>query len=156
MNKKFVELYTDGACRGNPGKGGYGVILKYGDIEKELSAGYECTTNNRMELLAAITGLEALKVPCRVDLYTDSKYLADSIEKGWVYGWQKKGWKKADGKPALNVDLWQRMLSLLETHQVKIKWIKGHAGHPKNERCDALAVAAAEGENLLIDENYNG
>ena len=109
-----------------------------------------------MELLAAITGLEALKVPCRVDLYTDSKYLADSIEKGWVYGWQKKGWKKADGKPALNVDLWQRMLSLLETHQVKIKWIKGHAGHPKNERCDALAVAAAEGENLLIDENYNG
>ena len=156
MNKKFVELYTDGACRGNPGKGGYGVILKYGDIEKELSAGYECTTNNRMELLAAITGLEALKVPCRVDLYTDSKYLADSIEKGWVYGWQKKGWKKADGKPALNVDLWQRMLRLLETHQVKIKWIKGHAGHPKNERCDALAVAAAEGENLLVDENYNG
>ena len=156
MNKKFVELYTDGACRGNPGKGGYGVILKYGDIEKELSAGYECTTNNRMELLAAITGLEALKVPCRVELYTDSTYLADSIEKGWVYGWQKKGWKKADGKPALNVDLWQRMLSLLETHQVKIKWIKGHAGHPKNERCDALAVAAAEGENLLIDENYNG
>lgn len=156
MNKKFIELYTDGACRGNPGKGGYGVILKYGDIEKELSAGYECTTNNRMELLAAITGLEALKVPCRVDLYTDSKYLADSIEKGWVYGWQKKGWKKADGKPALNVDLWQRMLRLLETHQVKIKWIKGHAGHPKNERCDALAVAAAEGENLLVDENYNG
>ncbi len=154
MEKKFVELYTDGACRGNPGKGGYGVILKYGQVEKELSAGYACTTNNRMELLAAIVGLEALKMPCRVDLYSDSKYLADSITKGWVYGWKKKGWKKADNKPALNVDLWERLLPLLEIHQVEIKWIKGHAGHPKNERCDFLATSAAEGENLLTDQNY--
>lgn len=154
MEKKFVELYTDGACRGNPGKGGYGVILKYGQVEKELSAGYACTTNNRMELLAAIVGLEALKMPCRVDLYSDSKYLADSITKGWVYSWKKKGWKKADNKPALNVDLWERLLPLLEIHQVEIIWIKGHAGHPKNERCDFLATSAAEGENLLTDQNY--
>ena len=154
MEKKFVELYTDGACRGNPGKGGYGVILKYGQVEKELSAGYACTTNNRMELLAAIVGLEALKMPCRVDLYSDSRYLADSITKGWVYSWKKKGWKKADNKPALNVDLWERLLPLLEIHQVEIIWIKGHAGHPKNERCDFLATSAAEGENLLTDQNY--
>ena len=154
MEKKFVELYTDGACKGNPGKGGYGVILKYGEIEKEISAGYECTTNNRMELMAAIVGLETLKQPCRVELYTDSKYLADSVGKGWVYGWKKKGWKKSDGKAALNVDLWERMLKMLSVHEVEIKWIKGHAGHPKNERCDTLAVSAAEGLNLLTDESY--
>ena len=156
MEKKFVELYTDGACRGNPGKGGYGIILKYGEIEKEISAGYVLTTNNRMELLAAIVGLEALKQPCRVDLYSDSKYLADSISKGWVYGWKAKGWKKSDGKKALNIDLWERLLPLLKTHEVNIIWIKGHAGHPKNERCDTLAVAAAEGTNLLTDDNYEG
>ncbi len=154
LDKKFVELFTDGACKGNPGRGGYGTILRYGKTEKELSAGYISTTNNRMELLAAIVGLEALKEPCRVLLSTDSKYLADSITKGWVYSWQKKGWKKADGKPALNVDLWKRLLVLLEKHEVEIKWLKGHAGHPENERCDFLAVSAAEGEALLTDENY--
>ena len=156
MDRKKVKIYTDGACKGNPGRGGYGVILQYGDIKKELSAGFECTTNNRMELLAAIVGLEALKTPCVVELYSDSKYLADSISKGWVYSWMNKGWKKSDGKPALNVDLWLRLLPLLDTHQVEIIWLKGHAGHPENERCDALAVAAAEGEKLLVDENYKG
>ncbi|MDP4118523.1 MAG: ribonuclease HI [Bacillota bacterium] len=155
MDKKFVEVYTDGACKGNPGRGGYGVILKYGELEKELSGGYECTTNNRMELLAAIVGLESLKMPCRVNLYSDSKYLVDSITKGWVYGWKKKGWKKSDNKLALNVDLWERLLPLLSVHEVNIIWVKGHAGHPENERCDALAVAAAEGNNLQKDENYS-
>ncbi|MBQ3053441.1 MAG: ribonuclease HI [Clostridia bacterium] len=154
MDKKTVQLFTDGACKGNPGPGGYGIVLRFGEIEKEISAGYECTTNNRMELMAAIVGLEALKYPCKVDLYSDSKYLTDSISKGWVYGWKKKGWKKSDNKPALNVDLWTRLLPLLSTHQVNIIWVKGHAGHPENERCDALAVSAAEGENLLKDDNY--
>lgn len=155
MEKKFVEIFTDGACSGNPGKGGYGVILKYGDIKKELSAGYRLTTNNRMELLAAITGLEALKMPCKVDLYSDSKYLIDSITKGWVYGWKKKGWKKSDNKPAVNVDLWERLLKEIGKHEVNFIWVKGHAGHPENERCDALAVAASGGDNLLEDEKYN-
>ncbi len=154
MDKKQIQIFTDGACRGNPGPGGYGVILRYGERSLELSAGYRLTTNNRMELLAAIVGLKALKMPCMVDLYTDSKYLADSISKGWVYGWQKKGWKKSDGKPALNVDLWQELLSLLKVHEVNIIWVKGHAGHPENERCDLLATTAAEGENLLEDTNY--
>lgn len=149
--KKTIELYTDGACKGNPGKGGYGVILKYKDYMKELSAGYKNTTNNRMELIAAIVGLEAIKEPCNVNLYSDSKYLVDSILKGWVYSWQQNGWKKADRKPALNVDLWLRLLPLLDKHEVNIVWVKGHAGHPENERCDTLAVKAAEGENLLDD-----
>ncbi len=156
MEKKFVEIFTDGACSGNPGNGGYGVVLKYGDARKELSAGYRLTTNNRMELLAAITGLEALKMPCRVDLYSDSKYLVDSVTKGWVYGWQKKGWKKSDNKPALNVDLWQRLLALLQIHEVNFIWVKGHAGNPENERCDELAVLAGTSENLLVDDNYGG
>ena len=154
MDKKFVEVYTDGACKGNPGKGGYGIILKYKGAEKEISAGYECTTNNRMELLGVIVALSALKEPCRVKLYTDSKYVCDSISKGWVYSWQQKGWKKSDGKRALNVDLWEEVLPLLDKHEVEFEWLKGHAGHPENERCDTLAVTAAEGENLLKDENY--
>lgn len=151
---KKVELYTDGACSGNPGKGGYGGILKYGDTERSFSQGYRRTTNNRMELLAAIVGLEMLNQVCEVDLYSDSKYLVDAVEKGWVYGWKKKGWKKSDGKPALNVDLWQRLLVQLARHNVKLIWVKGHAGNPNNERCDKMAVAASAGSNLAEDVGY--
>ncbi len=137
---KFVEIYTDGACSGNPGPGGYGAILRCEGREKELSGGEPHTTNNRMELMGVITALEALKYPCKVRLTTDSKYVVDGITKGWAQGWRKKGWKKSDGKPALNPDLWGRLLDLLETHEVEFCWIKGHAGHPENERCDTLAV----------------
>lgn len=137
---KFVEIFTDGACSGNPGPGGYGVVLRYGTREKELSGGDSSTTNNRMELLGVITGLAALKEPCQVTLTTDSKYVVDSITKGWVYNWKKNNWIKSDKKPALNVDLWEKLLPLLEKHKVTFKWVKGHAGHPENERCDRLAV----------------
>ncbi len=137
---KFVEIFTDGACSGNPGPGGYGVVLRYGTREKELSGGDSSTTNNRMELLGVITGLAALKEPCQVTLTTDSKYVVDSITKGWVYNWKKNNWIKSDKKPALNVDLWEQLLPLLEKHKVTFKWVKGHAGHPENERCDRLAV----------------
>ena len=136
---KHVDIYTDGACKCNPGPGGWGAVLVYGGREKELSGGEAQTTNNRMELLAAINALEALKEPCEVTLTSDSKYMVDSIEKGWVYSWKSKGWKKADKSPALNPDLWERLLALLEKHKVKLVWVKGHAGHPYNERCDALA-----------------
>ncbi len=149
-----VNLYTDGACSGNPGKGGYGAILSYNGHEKVMSEGFILTTNNRMELLAAIIGLEALKEPCRVTLYSDSKYLVDAIEKGWVYSWKKKGWKKSDGKPALNPDLWERMLAQLKIHDVTLVWLKGHAGHEYNERCDALAVEAYNSKQLGHDEIY--
>ena len=141
---KEVELFTDGACRGNPGPGGWGAILRYKGREKELSGGEAVTTNNRMELLAAINGLEALTEPCRVTLTSDSSYLVNSVTQGWVYSWQAKGWKKSDGKPALNPDLWERLLPLLETHKVTFVWVKGHAGHPENERCDTLATAVAD------------
>ena len=137
---KTVEIFTDGACSGNPGPGGYGVVLRYGKAEKELSGGDSSTTNNRMELLGVITGLEALKEPCQVTLTTDSKYVVDSITKGWVYNWKRNNWIKSDKKPALNVDLWERLLPLLEKHKVTFNWVKGHAGHPENERCDRLAV----------------
>ena len=137
---KTVEIFTDGACSGNPGPGGWGRILRYTGHEKELSGGEEHTTNNRMELCAVLYALKALKEECNVILTSDSKYVVDSIEKGWVYGWKKKGWKKADGKPALNVDLWEQLLPLLAQHKVTFNWIKGHAGHPENERCDRLAV----------------
>ena len=137
---KFVEIFTDGACSGNPGPGGYGVVLRYGTREKELSGGDSSTTNNRMELLGVITGLAALKEPCQVTLTTDSKYVVDSITKGWVYNWKKNNWIKSDKKTALNVDLWEQLLPLLEKHKVTFKWVKGHAGHPENERCDRLAV----------------
>ena len=137
---KTVEIFTDGACSGNPGAGGYGVILRYGKHEKELSGGEADTTNNRMELMGVITGLSALKESCKVILTTDSKYVVDSITKGWVYKWQKNNWIKSDKKPALNVDLWQKLLPLLEKHDVTFNWVKGHAGHPENERCDSLAV----------------
>ncbi|MDR0931243.1 MAG: ribonuclease HI [Clostridiales bacterium] len=138
---KKVEIYTDGACSGNPGPGGYGAILRYGTIEKELSGGEDNTTNNRMELLGAISALEALNEPCEVDLCTDSKYLVDGIQKGWAKSWRSNGWIKKDKKPALNSDLWERLLDLLEKHDVRFRWVKGHNEHPENERCDKLAVA---------------
>ncbi len=138
---KEVNLYTDGACSGNPGPGGWGAILRFGDKEKVLSGGEKETTNNRMELTAAIRGLEALKEPCVVNLYSDSKYLVDAVLLGWLDKWRKNNWKKSDGKAALNVDLWQDLTLLLNRHQVKFIWIKGHAGHPENERCDSLAVS---------------
>lgn len=143
--KKYVEIYTDGACSGNPGPGGWGVILRFGNHEKELSGGERETTNNRMELTAAIKGLEALKESCDVLLVTDSKYVADGINMGWAKSWQENGWKKADKKPALNPELWERLLNLLDKHDVRISWVKGHAGHKENERCDALAVAFYKG-----------
>ncbi len=138
--KKQVEIFTDGACSGNPGPGGWGVILRYGSYEKELSGGEKNTTNNRMELTAAIMGLSALNEPCKVILTTDSKYVADGISKGWAASWQKNGWRKADKKPALNPDLWEKLLELIDIHEVTINWVKGHDGHPENERCDKLAV----------------
>ncbi len=138
---KQVEIFTDGACSGNPGPGGWGAVLRYNGHEKELSGGEKNTTNNRMELTAVIKALEQLKEPCLVTLTTDSKYVADGIGKGWAQSWQNNGWRKADKKPALNPDLWERLLELLKIHDVTINWVKGHAGHPENERCDQLAVA---------------
>jgi len=145
-----IEIYTDGAAKGNPGPGGYGVILKKGEHEKELSQGYRHTTNNRMELMAVIAGLEAMKKDeLNIVVFSDSKYVVDAVEKGWVFGWVKKNFK--DKK---NPDLWLRFLELYKKHKVKFKWIKGHNDHPYNERCDRLAVAAAEGKHLLVDEGY--
>ncbi len=135
-----VEIFTDGACSGNPGPGGYGAILRVGDHVKELSGGAPETTNNRMELMGVIEALSALKYPCDVVLTTDSKYVVDSVTKGWARSWKAKGWVKADKKPALNIDLWERLLELLDKHNVQFIWVKGHAGHPENERCDRLAV----------------
>lgn len=137
---KQVEIFTDGACSGNPGKGGWGAVLRYYGVEKELCGGAAETTNNRMELTAVIEALSALKESCAVTLTTDSKYVVDAVVKGWVYGWQRNGWRKADKKPALNVDLWEQLLPLLKKHSVTFVWVKGHAGHPENERCDKLAV----------------
>ena len=141
---KKVDIYTDGACRGNPGKGGWGAVLVYNGREKELSGGERETTNNRMELTAAIKSLACLKESCKVTLYSDSKYLVDAITKGWVYSWRSKGWKKADKSPALNVDLWEELLALLEKHEVEFVWVKGHDGHAYNERCDTLATTFAD------------
>lgn len=142
--QKTVYIFSDGACSGNPGPGGYGVILRCDGKEKELSGGEPNTTNNRMELSGVIAGLEALKYPCKVFIQTDSKYVVDGIEKGWARSWQKNNWLKSDKKPALNKDLWERLLKLLEIHEVKFLWIKGHAGHAENERCDRLAVMARD------------
>ncbi len=141
---RFVEIFSDGACSGNPGPGGFGAILRCDGREKEISGGEPHTTNNRMELLGVITALEALKYPCEVRVTTDSKYVVDGISKGWAAGWKKRGWRKSDGKPALNPDLWERLLALLEIHKTEFVWIKGHAGHPENERCDRLAVSERE------------
>lgn len=137
---KQIEIYTDGACSGNPGPGGWGAVLVYNGKEKELSGSEKNTTNNRMELTAVIMALNALNQPCEVKLTTDSKYVCDAINKGWVYSWRKNGWRKSDKRPALNVDLWEELLSLLEKHEVEFIWVKGHNGHKYNEICDALAV----------------
>ncbi len=145
-----VRIYTDGAARGNPeGPGGYGTVLQYIDTkgnlhEKELSQGYEKTTNNRMELMAAIAGLEALNRPCEVELYSDSKYLVDAFNQDWIGSWIKKGWKRSKNEPVKNIDLWQRLLKACEPHTITFIWVKGHDGHPENERCDKLATAAAD------------
>ncbi len=138
---KKIEIFTDGACSGNPGVGGWGAILRFGGHTKELSGGEKNTTNNRMELTAVIEALKALKEPCEAVITTDSKYVSDAITLGWAENWRANGWKKADKKPALNVDLWEKLLELLSIHKVTFNWVKGHAGHPENERCDALAVA---------------
>ena len=138
---KNVEIYTDGACSGNPGPGGWGAVLIYNGVEKQLSGSEKETTNNRMELSAVITALKALKEPCNVALTTDSKYVCDAINKGWLNSWKKNSWKKADKKPVLNIDLWQELLPLLDKHRVEFIWVKGHNGHKYNEICDKLAVA---------------
>ena len=152
-----VTIFTDGAARGNPdGPGGYGTILQYVDPagtlhEREFSAGYKKTTNNRMELMAAIIGLEALRKPCRVDLYSDSKYLTDAFNQKWIDSWQKKNWKTSSGSAVNNRELWERLLRAMEPHSVSFHWLKGHDGHPENERCDQLATSAADGDELLDD-----
>ena len=153
---KDVSIYTDGACRGNPGPGGYGVILKSGAHRKELSGGFEKTTNNRMELFAAIAGLEQLKKPCRVTLSSDSKYLVNAMTKGWLRKWKGLGWMRGPGAGMRlrNEDLWKRLDQAAARHEVTWKWVRGHAGHAGNERCDVLAVEAAEGKGRSVDEGY--
>lgn len=141
---KEVEIFTDGACSGNPGPGGFGAILKYKGVEKEICGGEAHTTNNRMEMTAVITALEMLKEPCKVTLYSDSKYVIDSVTKGWAKSWQSKGWVKSNKEKALNPDLWEKLLALLDKHKVEFVWVKGHAGHPENERCDRLAVEQSQ------------
>lgn len=157
--KMQVKLFTDGASRGNPGPGGYGAVLQFTDSagklhERELSQGYELTTNNRMELLAAIVGLEALKRPCSVTLYSDSQYVVNAFNQHWVEGWLKRGWKNAKKEPVKNADLWKRLLAAKEPHDVKFVWVKGHAGHPENERCDQLATAAADDSARIPDTAF--
>ena len=151
---KIVTIYTDGGCLGNPGPGGYGVILLHGSRRKELSGGFRRTTNNRMELMAAIRGLEALKHPCRVTLYSDSEYVVNAMEQGWARRWHDNGWMRNKKDKAVNPDLWERLLELCEIHRVSFKWVRGHAGTPENERCDKLAQDAARGERLAIDAAY--
>ena len=152
-----VSIYTDGAARGNPdGPGGFGTVLEYVDTKgqlhtKEISQGYKKTTNNRMELMAVIAGLEALNRPCEVELYSDSKYVVDAFNQHWIDGWIKKGWKRGKNEPVKNIDLWKRLLAAKEPHQVKFIWVKGHDGHPQNERCDELATTAADGTDLIDD-----
>ena len=148
---KLVEIYTDGACSGNPGPGGYGAILKSNGNTKELSQGFKNTTNNRMELRAVIEGLKTLKEKCNVLVYSDSKYIVDAVEKGWARRWEANNWYRNKKEKALNIDLWLDLLDLLDKHQVRFYWVKGHAGHPENELCDQMAVAAAAGKNLFDD-----
>ena len=144
MKMKHVDIYTDGACRGNPGRGGWGAVLVYKGVEKELSGGEPMTTNNRMELSAVIAALSALREPCEITLTSDSKYVVDAVTKGWAKSWQARGWVKPDKSPALNPDLWEKLLKLLDYHDVTFVWVKGHAGHPYNERCDKLATDFAD------------
>ena len=156
----IVSIYTDGAAKGNPdGPGGYGVVLQYTDNkgvlhERELSQGYIQTTNNRMELMAAIVGLEALNRPCMIDLYSDSKYLTDAFNQHWIDNWVKNDWKRGKSGPVKNIDLWKRLLNAMQTHKVNFIWVKGHNGHPQNERCDKMAVKAAMSGNLIVDEGF--
>ena len=149
-----IVLYTDGACSGNPGPGGYGAVLRYGKSRKELSGGFRKTTNNRMELLAVIEGLEALREPREVTIFSDSKYIVDAVNKGWARRWRANDWRRNKREKAENSDLWARLMTLLDTHKTKFRWVKGHAGNPGNERADRLAVAAARGKRLAIDEGY--
>ena len=149
-----VIIHTDGACSGNPGPGGYGTVMQFGEHRKELSGGFRKTTNNRMELLAVIEGLQSLKKPCEVTVFSDSKYIVDAVNKGWARRWQANDWRRNKRERALNSDLWQQLLAVLDTHTVSLQWVKGHAGNPGNERADALAVAASKGDNLAIDEGY--
>lgn len=151
---KKIQLYTDGACSGNPGPGGYGVVLRYKDQEKEKAQGFRLTTNNRMELLAVIKGLEAIKEPCEVEIFSDSKYIVDAVNQRWVYKWKANGWMRNKKEKALNSDLWNRLLILLEKHKTTFNWVKGHAGHPENERCDFLATEAIKSPKLLEDEEF--
>ncbi len=151
---KRVTIYTDGACLGNPGPGGYGVVLLYGGHRKELSGGFRLTTNNRMELLAVVVGLRSLREPCRGTVYSDSQYVVNSIEKGWAERWRANGWKRNKKEKAINADLWQQLLELCEKHDVKMVWVRGHSGVKENECCDQLSVAAANQANLPIDEGY--
>lgn len=150
----MVTIYTDGSSRGNPGPGGYGALLLAGEHRKELSGGFARTTNNRMELMAAIAGLEALKKPSTVVLHSDSRYVVDAVNKGWVDSWKTRGWKKADKQPVKNRDLWERLQSAADGHAVTWKWVKGHAGHEHNECCDELATSAADGSDLPPDEGF--
>jgi ribonuclease HI len=153
---KHVVIYTDGACLGNPGPGGYGVVLLHDKNRKEFSRGFRLTTNNRMEILACIVGLQALKGPCAVTLYSDSQYVINSMEKGWARRWKKNGWKKRDDGNVLNADLWEKMLDLCDLHKVRFNWVRGHAGNKENERCDQLAREAALGFDMAIDSVYEG
>jgi len=151
---KNIDIYTDGACSGNPGPGGYGAVLMYKGVRRELSEAYALTTNNRMEVLAAIKALEALNEPCRVTLYSDSRYLVDAIEKGWVIKWRSNNWMRNKKEKAVNVDLWVRLMELLERHDVNFVWVKGHADNVENERCDQLATGSIAEGNFLQDTNY--
>lgn len=151
-----VVIYTDGACSGNPGPGGYGVVLLFGDRRKELCGGFRRTTNNRMEMMAVLVGLRALKHPCRVALYSDSRYVVQAIAEGWALRWRRNGWMRDRTSRAKNVDLWQAILVELERHRVDARWVRGHAGDVENERCDRLAVAALAGDDLPLDSGYEG
>jgi ribonuclease HI len=150
----MIHIYTDGSSKGNPGPGGYGVVLLYNNNRKELCGGFKLTTNSRMELTAAVEGLRAINRPSKVKLFCDSKYVVDSVEKGWLKSWQTNGWRKRDGKPVLNVGLWKQMVELIDTHEVEFTWIKGHADNAENARCDFLATSAAERNDLPADIEY--
>ena len=154
-----VEIYSDGSSRGNPGPGGYGTVLRYvgpdgSPHERELSQGYKTTTNNRMELMGAIVGFEALNRPCHVDFYSDSQYVIKAFTDNWIAGWLRRGWKNSQKQPVKNVDLWKRLIAAVEPHDVTFHWVRGHAGHPENERCDELATTAADSTDLIADEGF--
>ncbi len=155
-NLKHVDMFTDGACVGNPGPGGFGVILKHGGHYKELSGGFRLTTNNRMEIFAAIAGLEILKEKCQVTVYSDSEYVVKAVMQGWAKKWRANGWRRTSSAMAVNPDLWGRLLDLCACHEVEFRWVRGHAGHPENERCDQLATESARRSDLPVDEGYSG